>query len=129
MHKRIRPLLIRSLLYSIIAAPLIAFSIVSVYYVLFRLEGTNDILLPVIVFSAAGALGFALFREALHKNKEIKKESQVHIIERIRSSEFLDLHFKEKYVKHIEKSPKDMFKVFVVFIEHEQSIRRSKEED
>ncbi|MDQ0256757.1 hypothetical protein J2S74_004179 [Evansella vedderi] len=125
MHKELKPLLMKCLLYSVISAPLFSFSFMSLYYLVFEF-GVDVITLPVILFSLTGAFSFALLREAFHKNKEMKEASRDYIKKRIRESEYMDIHYKEDYLKKIQDKPRDMFKIFVEFLERENRTRMIK---
>lgn len=123
MHEKIKPIYLRSLIYAIISAPLFSFSVVNMYYLLFNLEGNYTVGLPLTLFSLIAAFSVALFVEALHKNKEIKKASIEYVKDRIILSRYMDDDRKEDYLKKVESNPKDAFKTFVEFLIHEDRIK------
>lgn len=128
MHEKIKPIYLRSLIYAIVSAPLFSFSIVNMYYILFNLEGNYSVGLPLTLFSIIAAFSVALFVEALHKNKEIKKTSVEFIKDRIIMSKYMDDDRKEGYLKKVESNPKEVFKVFVDFLIHEDMLKSVKKQ-
>lgn len=128
MHEKIKPIYLRSLIYAIVSAPLFSFSIVNMYFILFNLEGNYSVGLPLTLFSVIAAFSVALFVEALHKNKEIKKTSVEFIKDRIILSKFMDDDRKEGYLKKVESNPKEAFKIFVDFLVHEDMLKSMKQQ-
>lgn len=122
----VAPLIKKSSIYMLLSIPMIVFSLLNLAVIVFRIP--TESFLTLVVFSLIGALGFALFKEALHQNKKIQKASIDYIKERIKKSSLVPENSKDMYIEKIQKDPINAFQVFSVFLNQEQRIKKLDEE-
>ncbi|MBU8906670.1 DUF5392 family protein [Desertibacillus haloalkaliphilus] len=128
IQKLIAPAVKKSTIFIFLSMSMISFSIINLYYLIFG-TGTSGLTIFVLLFSLLGALGVALYKESLHKNKEIQQLSREYIIDRITKSEHLPDDAKDKYVAKIQADPKTTFEVFFQSLDQEERMKKQCESE
>ncbi|MFA9558322.1 DUF5392 family protein [Evansella sp. AB-rgal1] len=123
LNALLKPFVRKSLLYGIISAPLLSVSIVNLFYLLLIFSAEYSILIPGVIFSITGALGVALFKEALHQNKEARKMTMTYIKARITNSKHVNYHSKADYLMKLEQNKKDFLHIFIQFLKYEDRMK------
>ncbi|SDZ20302.1 hypothetical protein SAMN05421736_107181 [Evansella caseinilytica] len=126
IQQRIAPLLKKSSIFVLTSIPLITFSLINLYLLLFQIGINQELVIVAVAMSLVGAIGFALFKESMHHNKEIHKVSYEYISERISKSDILPELSKGKYLERIHHDPKRALNIFYDFLQHEEKTKNSK---
>ncbi|WP_026907977.1 YwnF family protein [Paucisalibacillus globulus] len=107
--------------YSFWAFPLIAFSLISLFFMLVIMPDTRTTV-ALILYAVMGAFGFALSKEAKHQRKEILKVSEAFIVKRIKKSDVVTETVKERYIKNVKEQPGFAMNHFIRFLEEENRL-------
>jgi hypothetical protein len=107
--------------YSFWAFPLIAFSLINLFFMLVIMPDTRTTV-ALILYAVMGAFGFALSKEAKHQRKEILKVSEAFIIKRIKRSDVVMETVKERYIKNVKEQPGFAMNHFIRFLEEENRL-------
>lgn len=102
--------------------PLVAYSIISLIFALFVLPDQETPITMLVIYAALGAIGFALYKEAKAKRKEVQKLSVDYITGRIKRSESVSEDLKNDYVKQVKEQPVRALYYFVEFLEKEERL-------
>ncbi|ARK30505.1 DUF5392 family protein [Halalkalibacter krulwichiae] len=127
IQEMIAPLVKKSSTYAFLSVPMFSFSVVNLYFLLFNSSQANQ-MLWIAIFAILGALGLALFKESIHKNREIFNKSVAYIKGRINKSDLITDDEKENYLNEIKHNPVNVFKVFQKFLSREERLKRMKEQ-
>ncbi|WP_377558942.1 DUF5392 family protein [Ornithinibacillus salinisoli] len=112
--------------YAFWSLPLITFSIVNLFFLLFLIPSEDRMLVALIFYAILGAFGMALSKEAKLQRKEIQKISSDYIIERMKKSDLVSDRFREDYIKRVINQPVRAMDHFVKFLEEEDRLNRAK---
>ena len=107
--------------YSFWAFPLIAFSLINLFFKLVIMPDTRTTV-ALILYAVMGAFGFALSKEAKHQRKEILKVSEAFIVKRIKKSDVVTETVKERYIKNVKEQPGFAMNHFIRFLEEENRL-------
>lgn len=124
LNTRLIPLMKKTIFLGAFSVPLITFSFIGLYFIFVMTSFSGDMAVGIVLFALAGALGLALFRESLHKGKEMRKTSLVYMKERVANSDRLPEETKLQYVKQLQMNPQKSYETFVRFLQHEENIRK-----
>lgn len=124
LNMRLVPLMRKTIFLGAFSVPLITFSFIGLYFLFVMTSFSSDMAIGIGVFALAGAFGMALFRESLHKGKEMRHTSLVYMKERVANSERLPEETKLRYVKQLQMYPAKSYETFVRFLQHEEHIRQ-----
>lgn len=120
MQQRLAPFVKKSMIYSMIAIPLIIFSSISLFIFLsLNVRGEQELPI-VIVFAFLTAFGVALLIESFHKNREMVQAGVDYIIERISKSKTIPDDARNRYIRAIENDKRKAYQIFYHFLEYEQ---------
>ncbi|WP_188456283.1 DUF5392 family protein [Virgibacillus oceani] len=121
LQEVIAPLMKKVSKFTMWSFPLIAISIINLFFLLFVVPGERS-LVALVIYAAIGAIGMALFKEAKAHKKEIRKISNDYIIERIQKSDIASEHRKNEYITLVKSQPVKAVYHFVSFLEEENRI-------
>ncbi|WP_077622376.1 DUF5392 family protein [Sediminibacillus massiliensis] len=82
-QNKLMPFMKKTRRMTFISIPLITFSVINLFFLLFQVGISQESAISAVIISLAGAIGFALFKETLHKNKEIANMSLEYMKDRI----------------------------------------------
>lgn len=119
IHEKLVPIMKRAAKYTLWSFPLIGMSIFNVAFQLLFVPADMRSLFVLILFSVAGALGFALSKEAKFQKRQIRKLSSEFMVERIISSENATEESKSRYVALVKSQPVHAVQHFVEFLKKE----------
>ncbi len=121
MQNELAPYVKKSMAFSLIAVPLIVFSSINLYVLLFGNVGETS--LEILIFLAfLAALGTALLVESIHLNKEMVQKGIDYMINRIKTSEMLSDAARERYVDAIKNDERRAYQIFYDFLQHEERL-------
>lgn len=130
IQKLILPLAQKTSKYMFWTFPLIAISVLNLFYLLFVAQGGNEIYVPLFIYAVIGALGLALRKETKLNKKEIERIGMMYITERIKKSNILTEDRKSHYIHAVKKYPIAAMEQFVKFLQEEERMGRwSKNEE
>src|SRR5690606_37443779 len=118
LNETISPFLKKVSKYSFWSFPLIAFSLINLFFELVIMPETRTII-TLILYAVLGAFGFALSKEAKHQRKEILKMSEEFIVKRIKKSNVIGDLAKDRYIKKVREQPAFAMNHFIRFLEEE----------
>lgn len=121
LNETISPFIKKVSKYSFWALPLIAFSIINLFFMLVAMPDTRSTV-ALIIYAVMGAFGFALSKEAKHQRKEILKVSEDFIIKRINKSEIVAKLVKDRYIQKVKEQPAFAMNHFIKFLEEENRL-------
>lgn len=121
LNETISPFIKKVSKYSFWAFPLIAFSLINLFFLLVVAPETRTTI-ALILYAVMGAFGFALSKEAKHQRKEILKVSEEFIIKRINKSEVLTNPVKNSYIRKVKEQPTFAMNHFIKFLEEENRL-------
>ncbi|GAE28480.1 hypothetical protein JCM9140_4722 [Halalkalibacter wakoensis JCM 9140] len=124
IQKRVAPFMKKSSIFSFVSIPLISFSFINLFILLFQVGITQELAVFTLLITIVGALGAALFKESIHYNKKALKVSMDYIVERISKSETMLEGAKENYLKKVHTQPIHVFTTFNEFLQHEERIKK-----
>ncbi|UOR13587.1 DUF5392 family protein [Halobacillus amylolyticus] len=101
--------------YTLGSFPLIAISVINLFSLVFIVPGHMSSMFTIGFYALIGAVGMALYKEARHQKKEMKKRSTDYIMERIRKSEVMSDRGKEKYMTLIKDNRLQTMNYFIKF--------------
>ncbi|MUK88289.1 hypothetical protein GMD78_07790 [Ornithinibacillus sp. L9] len=110
--------------YAFWSFPLVTFSIVNLFFLLFIVPSEDRVLAALVFYAVLGAFGMALSKEAKIQRKEIQKISSDYIIERMKKSDIVDEQRKGDYITRVQNQPIRAMDHFVKFLEEENRINR-----
>ncbi|WP_096187890.1 DUF5392 family protein [Evansella halocellulosilytica] len=116
------PLVKRSAILTFISFSMLSIAIVNLFLFIFGM-GNNDFVI-IFAFSLLGALGMALYKETIYKNKEIQTTSIEYIKKRMVKSTLVPEDTKDQYIEKVNKDPMTAFQTFCDFLSKEERIRR-----
>ncbi|MDQ0256858.1 hypothetical protein J2S74_004280 [Evansella vedderi] len=122
MKKLTAPIVRRYSIYSFISAPLVIFSAINLYFLLFHSTWTSEIPL-LIIYGVLGAIGLALFKESTFQSKQVFKMGYHYMINRMKESKYLYDYRKERYLQLINQNPVDAVNIFREFLKEEERMR------
>ncbi len=123
MQVRLAPYVKKSMTYGMIAVPLILFSLFNLYAFLFGNEINNETMLIVGAFAFLSSFGIALLKEAMYQNRQMVQASVAYMMERIKSSEAIPDHAREKYLIGMERDQGKAYQIFYEFLLHEERVK------
>lgn len=124
LQSLLAPSIKKTMLYAMIAMPLISFSLFNLYFFIASSAINRNTAVIVGVFALAGALGLALLKESMHKKKELQQKSLEYMKGRIKNSDNLADSAKNKYLEDIQKKPTKSYQIFYEFLQHEERMRQ-----
>lgn len=122
LEETVEPIAKKAAKYSFWSFPLIVFSVINLFFLLFIMQQNN--LIVMTFYAAIGAIGLALSKEVRHQRKELIKRTREYIIKRIHQSEEVSSEVKNKYIRLVKEHPLRSFQYFIEFLEEEHRISR-----
>ncbi|MDM5359417.1 DUF5392 family protein [Peribacillus sp. ACCC06369] len=120
LQSSLSPLLKKNLKYGFFSTVMIGFSIINLFFLLFKSDSLPISKTALGIYALVGAVGFALLKENKHNQKEIVKMSQKYMLERIKKSNYLTDSRKSNYFKRVNEHPLSAMNVFIEFLAEEQ---------
>jgi hypothetical protein len=115
----IQPKMKKFSMYRFLAFPLMAFPILNLTILLLTGGWYIDAVPSLSIYAIVAAIGLALFKESKHIKKDIENIGMERMIERIRKSDLMNEHRKEKYIMMIKGQPRFGFQAFLEFLNEE----------
>ncbi|MET3696869.1 hypothetical protein SAMN05877753_101556 [Bacillus oleivorans] len=128
LEKIVSPLAKKVSKYALFSFPLITVSLFNLFFLLFYIPNSQNMIFSIVLYAVLGALGFALLKEVRAQKKEIQKMSTDYIIDRINKSDITSDSRKQEYIKRIQQQPLVTINHFVEFLVEEDQ-RASRLED
>ncbi|SET21675.1 hypothetical protein SAMN05216389_10718 [Oceanobacillus limi] len=110
--------------YAFWSFPLITFSVINLFFLLFFVPSEERVLAVLIFYAVLGAFGMALSKEAKLQRKEIQKKSSDYIIKRMNKSDIVPDDRKEDYIARVRTQPLRSVEHFIKFLKEEDQIYR-----
>ncbi|ASS96479.1 DUF5392 family protein [Peribacillus simplex] len=130
LQSTLSPLLKKNMKYRLLSTVMIGFSIINLFFLLFKGESLPISKIALGIYALVGAVGFALLKENKHNQKEIVKMSQKYMLERMKKSNYLTDARKSNYYKRVNDQPLFAMNVFFEFLsEEQQRMNRSSHEE
>ncbi|WP_148358795.1 DUF5392 family protein [Peribacillus simplex] len=130
LQSTLSPLLKKNMKYRLLSTVMIGFSIINLFFLLFKGESLPISKIALGIYALVGAVGFALLKENKHNQKEIVKMSQKYMLERMKKSIYLTDARKSNYYKRVNDQPLFAMNVFFEFLsEEQQRMNRSSHEE
>ncbi|MGE7759549.1 DUF5392 family protein [Peribacillus sp. NPDC097895] len=130
LQSTLSPLLKKNMKYRLLSTVMIGFSIINLFFLLFKGESLPISKIALGIYALVGAVGFALLKENKHNQKEIVKMSQKYMLERMKKSNYLTDSRKSNYYKRVNDQPLFAMNVFFEFLsEEQQRMNRSSHEE
>ncbi|MGE7184663.1 DUF5392 family protein [Peribacillus sp. NPDC006672] len=120
LQSKLSPLLKKNMKYSFFSTVMIGFSIINLFFLLFKNDSYPISKIALAIYALVGAVGFALLKENKHNQKEIAKMSQQYMLERMKESNYLTDARKSNYYKKVNEQPLSAMNVFLEFLAEEQ---------
>ncbi|CAH0188148.1 hypothetical protein SRABI96_01604 [Peribacillus sp. Bi96] len=120
LQSKLSPLLKKNMKYRLLSTVMIGFSIINLFFLLFKGESLPISKIALGIYALVGAVGFALLKENKHNQKEIVKMSQKYMLERMKKSNYLTDARKSNYYKRVNDQPLFAMNVFFEFLSEEQ---------
>ncbi|MET3684118.1 arginine exporter protein ArgO [Alkalibacillus flavidus] len=122
MERYLSPLLKKSIIFSMIAFPLITISVFNLIYLLTTVPINRDTMLIIGVLAVLGAIGMALFKESMHHNRSLQQQSFDFIKSRIQQSEVVPEQAIVRYIRDLDTQPSRAYQTFQTFLQHEERL-------
>ncbi|MDQ0159385.1 DUF5392 family protein [Alkalibacillus salilacus] len=122
MESYLSPILKKSIIYSMIAFPLITISVFNLIYLLTTTSINQDTAIIIGVLAVLGAVGMALFKESMHHNRSLQQQSLNYIYKRIQQSETVPAQAIERYIRDLKANPGRAYQTFQAFLQHEERL-------
>lgn len=119
LEEIIAPLLKKASKYTLFSLPLVFFSTINLFVLLFFSPTGQFEAIPIFICAAIGAIGMALSKEAKIQRVEIQSISSDYIIERIKKSEIASDRLKKEYISLVQKQPLLSTHHFITFLQKE----------
>ncbi|CAH0267822.1 hypothetical protein SRABI84_03552 [Peribacillus simplex] len=130
LQSTLSPLLKKNMKYRLLSTVMIGFSIINLFFLLFKGESLPISKIALGIYALVGAVGFSLLKENKHNQKEIVKMSQKYMLERMKKSNYLTDARKSNYYKRVNDQPLFAMNVFFEFLsEEQQRMNRSSHEE
>ncbi|MEQ6377200.1 DUF5392 family protein [Bacillaceae bacterium S4-13-58] len=122
LEETVEPIAKKAAKYSFWSFPLIVFSLINLFFLLFVIQQNN--LIAMAFYAVLGAIGLALSKEVRYQRKELMERTKEYIIKRIHQSEDVTPEVKNKYIQLVKQHPFRSFQYFVEFLEEEHRMSR-----
>jgi hypothetical protein len=119
LEEIISPFLKKASKYALFSLPLISFSVINLFLLLFVTSEQKFTATTITIYAVIGAIGMALSKEAKIQQIEIQNISSDYIIERIKKSELASAHLKKQYIFLVKEEPSMAMQHFITFLKKE----------
>lgn len=123
MQESLAPLMKKMSKYSFASILLVSFSVLNLLSAMFFIDGTPGTV-TLLVLAGIGAFGMALNKEKKHYKKEMNKQGNEYIMERIKKSRYLSEGRVSEYVNTIKDKQYLALTSFYNFLREEEDAKK-----